>query len=298
MGFRNVGENWGDMAMSRWQMGALILALACSAGGCDTDKPAFELLRVIEVQGRQGVATDGDAYFVSGSQALYVYDKQGRLLAGNETPFAGMEAEANHIGDISVHDGELYAGIEQFLFGKAQDIRIAVYDASSLAYKRAISWSPASGQVEVSAVAVDTDNDTIWMTDWTNGAELYHYSLSTGEYTGTMHLNPAPSAPQGITVHAGYLYITADDGDAETEEADGLWQVPADPLAQSGKPVRIKTFTEFRRAGEVEGLDFDQQAGEMVVLSNRGKRIVQGMPTGLYPGYDREIHELYVYRVR
>jgi hypothetical protein len=113
-----------------------------------------------------------------------------------------------------------------------------------------------------------------------------------------MRLNPAPSAPQGIAVRAGYLYITADDGDAETEEADGLWRVPADPLAQSGKAVRIKTFTEFRRAGEVEGLDFDRKAGEMVVLNNRGKRIVQGMPTGLYPGYDREIHELYVYRVR
>jgi hypothetical protein len=35
----------------------------------------------------------------------------------------------------------------------------------------------------------------------------------------------------------------------------------------------------------------------MIVLANRGKRIVLGMPKGLYPGYEREIHELYVYRI-
>jgi hypothetical protein len=33
-------------------------------------------------------------------------------------------------------------------------------------------------------------------------------------------------------------------------------------------------------------------------LSNRGKRIVLGMPKGLYPGYEKEIHEVYVYRIR
>ena len=36
----------------------------------------------------------------------------------------------------------------------------------------------------------------------------------------------------------------------------------------------------------------------MLVLANRGKRIVLGMPKGLYPGYDREIHEVYVFRIR
>jgi hypothetical protein len=40
---------------------------------------------------------------------------------------------------------------------------------------------------------------------------------------------------------------------------------------------------------------FDVAAGELVVLSNRGARIVLGMPSGFYPGYDREIHEIYVF---
>jgi len=276
---------------------ALTLALAL-VGSCKSGEPAFELLRVTEVQGRQGVATDGNAYFVSGSKALYAYDKQGQLLASNETPFDGMETAANHIGDISVHDGELYAGIEHFMDGEADNIRIAVYDAETLEYRRAIDWNPASGQVEVSAVAVDTGNDVIWMTDWTNGGYIYRYSLTSGQYSGKMRLEPALSAPQGIAVHGGYLYITTDDGDAELAEADGLWQVRADPVADENKAVRIKAFTEFRRAGEVEGLDFDPANKELVVLNNRGERIIKGMPSGLYPGYDREIHELYIYRLR
>jgi len=287
-------ELGGGVAVMRRLVAALGVALGA---GCTTGRPAFELLRVIEVHGRQGVATDGERYFVSGSRSLYVYDKQGALLAANETPFDALESAANHIGDISVHAGELYAGIEQFLDGAASDIRIAVYDARTLAYLRSIEWSPASGQREVSGVGVDPGGDALWMTDWLQGERIYRYSLSQGTYTGSMLLDPPPPFQQGIAAHGGYLYITADDGDAARDEPDGLWRVPADPAAAAGRAVRVKSFVEFRRAGEIEGLDFDAAAGEMIVLSNRGSHIVQGMPRGFLPGYEREIHELYVYRV-
>ena len=56
------------------------------------------------------------------------------------------------------------------------------------------------------------------------------------------------------------------------------------------------TTDAFRRAGEIEGLCVNPEAGGIVVLSNRGARIVLGMPKGFYDGYDREIHELYVFR--
>ena len=72
----------------------------------------YRLKRVIPVEGRQGVAADSNFYYVSGSTALYKYDKQGRLAAKNERPFEGLPLAANHIGDIDVWDGEIYAGIE------------------------------------------------------------------------------------------------------------------------------------------------------------------------------------------
>ena len=270
----------------------LLTAVGC---GDKQGSGGYRLLRVLEVAGRQGVATDGERYYVSSSTALYVYDKEGALLLENEDPFRELEQPANHIGDISVHAGELYAGIEHFEDGRGTNIQVAVYDAETLAYRRAIPWEPDSGQVEVSAVAVDAKNGAIWMTDWVNGRHVYRYDLETGTYEGKLRLKPIPQWQQGIAAYDGHLYLTADDGDAEHSEADNLWRAVADPRANSSFVTHAWTFTEFRRAGEIEGLDFDGAARELVVLSNRGKRIVLGMPKGLYPGYDREIHELYVY---
>ena len=34
---------------------------------------------------------------------------------------------------------------------------------------------------------------------------------------------------------------------------------------------------------------------DLLVLANRGARIVLGMPRGFYPGYDGEVHEVYVF---
>ena len=265
----------------------------------DHETPSgYELVRVLEVAGRQGVATDGKRYYVSGSTALFLYSKNGELLASNEEPFAGLEKPANHIGDISVHNGEIFAGIEWFSDGRGRDIQIAVYDAETLHYKRSINWEPESGQVEVSALAVDAANGLVWMTDWVNGSYIYRYDLATGTYSGKLHLRPVPQWQQGIAAFEGSLYITADDGDAEDEEVDNLWSVRADPSATAAYVNHEKAFTEFRRLGEIEGIDFDREAREMLVLANRGKRIVLGMPKGLYPGYDREIHEVYVFRIR
>ena len=257
----------------------------------------YRLLHILEVAGRQGIATDGERYFNSGSTALYVYSKEGELLAENTEPFADLVKPANHIGDISVHDGELFAGIEWFDDGRGTDIQIAIYDAETLQFKRSVDWSPDSGQVEVSALAVDSENGSVWMTDWVNGTYVYRYDLATDTYAGKLHLRPVPQWQQGIAAFEGSLYITADDGDAELDEPDNLWRVSVETGATAAYVTHEKAFTEFRRTGEIEGIDFDHAAGEMLVLANRGKRIVLGTPKGLYPGYEREIHEIYVYRI-
>ncbi len=284
-----------------------VLAVVVLAAGCAADDPAgpspdlekaqYELLRVIDVAGRQGIATDGVHYFVSGSTALYVYSKDGELLKSNEEPFADLEKPANHIGDISVHDGKLFTGIEWFEDGRGHDIQIAIYDSETLSYEHSVLWDPESGQVEVSGLAVDVENGLLWMTDWVDGRYLYRYEISSGAYVGKLHLRPVPQWQQGIAAYRGSLYITADDGDAEDGESDNLWKVRADPLASAAYLTHEKTFDDFRDVGEIEGIAFDRAAGEMLVLANRGKRIVLGMPKGLYPGYEREIHEVYVYRL-
>ena len=257
----------------------------------------YELLRVIEVAGRQGIATDGKQYYVSSSKALYVYSKAGELLKTNDDPFADLENPANHIGDIGLHNGELYTGIEWFEDGRGRDIQIAIYDAETLQFKRSIPWDPDSGQVEVSALTVDAPNGLVWMTDWVNGNYIYRYNLSDGSYAGKLHLRPVPQWQQGIAQFNGQLYITADDGTADDKEHDNLWKVVADPQATAAYVNHELVFDSFRDVGEIEGIDFDHQASEMLVLANRGKQIVLGMPKGLYPGYTKEISEVYVYRI-
>jgi hypothetical protein len=260
------------------------------------DKRVYRLLRVIEVEGRQGVATDGQSYYVSGNTTLYRYSKKGELLAKNDNAVGNLSHSVNHIGDISVYKGEIFAGIEWFEDGRGKDIQVAVYDAVTLMYKRSIHWEPESGQVEVSGVAVDPARESIWMTDWVNGRYLYRYNLVTGNYVGKLHLRAPPQWQQGIAVKGDYLYLTADDGDAEDQEVDNLWRLVANTQDTAEYVTHEHAFSEFRRVGEIEGIAFDEAEGEMIVLANRGKRIILGMPKGLYSGYDREVHELYVYK--
>ena len=108
-----------------------VLAVLLAAAACSSDKSPLHLTGVTEVAGRQGVATDGTCYYVSGSTALYKYSLDGELLLANEQPFAAMTGDVNHIGDIDVHDGargEL----------RVQATQVAVFDAGTLEYRRSI----------------------------------------------------------------------------------------------------------------------------------------------------------------
>lgn len=260
----------------------------------------WTLARVMEVGGRQGIASDGEYYYVSGSTALYKYHKDGELVRSDIDPFRSLELSANHIGDIDVYNGEIYAGIETFIDGVGQNIQVAVYDAETLEWKRSIPWNPASGQVEVCGLAVDKEHGRVWMADWVQGTHLYCYDLKTGEYVGKVALDPAPGLQQGIVCKGGSIIISCDDGDAEKNLPDNLYVCEIYPSGSSVLPEQVRpelyrTMSDFRRTGEIEGLSIDPLTGELIVLANRGARIILGMPKGFYPGYDREIHELYIY---
>ncbi len=258
----------------------------------------YSLKRIFEVEGRQGIATDGELFYVSGSKAIYKYSKDGVLLASNETPFEDYKIAANHIGDIDIVNGEIYLGAEYFIDGKASNIQIAIHDADTLKLKRTFRFEPASGPREVSGITVDRTDNTVWMASWADGSSgryLYQYDLK-GRYLRKVHLQPVPQWIQGIHTYHGNLYLTADDGDADDGEFDHLYRVIISD-ATNAKVVLEKTFTEVKRVGEIEGLAIDPKTGRLLVHFNRGKRIILGMPKGFYPGYNREIHEIYVYDI-
>ena len=261
---------------------------------------SYELKGAHEVDGRQGIAWEDGSYYVSGSTTLSKYDENWSLVASADDPFAGFTDEVNHIGDIDVYNGEIYAGVEYFMDGEAKNIQIAVYDAETFEVLRTYSFDESSGQNEVSGIAVDPDLNVVWMCSWADsesGRYLYKYDLESGEYLGKLHLQAPPQWIQGIAYYGGSIYITADDGTADEGEPDHVYRVDLADTDTAGYVALERTLDDVTLQGEIEGISFDKENESMLISYNRGARIVLGMPSGFYEGYDSEIHEIYEYEI-
>lgn len=281
----------------------LSVLMSCSQKEQTTENEhqPYTLVSHHEVNGRQGVAYEDGYYYISGSTTLTKYDKEWNIVAHNDKPFAeGYAMEVNHIGDIDVYNGEIYCGVELFLDGVASNIQIAIYDSQTLTLKRTFPFEPESGQKECSGIAVNPDEGTVWMCAWPDdeaGHYLYQYKLESGEYLGKTLLNPTPKWIQGIAYHKGAYYLTADDGDADRDECDHVYKAVYNKQDNIFKIIEEKEVDDVIRQGEIEGLTFDEERNQLLVLYNRGARIILGMPSGFYPGYEHEIHEVFVYNI-
>lgn len=312
---------------------ALLSSLCVSIANAGLIGEKYRLKKIVLVEGRQGIAVDSTHYYVSDTKALYKYDKNWNLIAVNKQPFQHPEI-ANHFGDIDVWNGEIYCGIEKFEYGRGFNIAVSIYDANTLEWKRDLPWSPESGQVEVSGIAVDRDKNMVWMSDWVDSRYAYCYDLKTGRYHTKMQCAPTPYWCQGITIADGKIIFSADDGEASFGIADNLYvadlgDVPYTGLvegeevvketpfsvkldsngkpemrrgkiaggAQLGRVSHFREMNDFKRAGEIEGVAIDPVNGDLLVLNNRGTKIVLGMSQGPLTdeGYTKEIHEVYIY---
>lgn len=281
---------------------AMLLGLAALIIVCGYAETVFkyEPAAVHPVAGRQGICTEAGYYWVSGSGTLAKYDSGWNLVAENTDPFEGYALEVNHIGDIDVYNNEIYLGVEYFMDGEGKNIQVAVYDGDSLKLKRVFPFRADTGQLECSGIAVDSDSRTVYMTSWIDDESseyLYMYDLDTGDYRGKLRLRTAPKWMQGIACYNGSLYVTSDDGDADENAPDHMYRIDVSEDRETGIVRLEKTFDDVTRQGEIEGLSFDEDRGQLLLLYNRGARIIAGMPSGFYEGYSEEIHEVYVYRV-
>ena len=74
-----------------------------------------------------------------------------------------------------------------------------------------------------------------------------------------------------------------------------MYRVDISENRETGLVTLEKTFDDVIKQGEIEGLTFDEDSRQLLLLYNRGAMITAGMPTGFYDGYSEEIHEVYVY---
>ncbi len=281
----------------------VITALAVLSGCFSKAKTSmdYELKDVHGVNGRQGICVEGGYYWVSGSTTLAKYDSSFNLVAENTDPFEGYTLDVNHIGDIDVYNNELYLGVEYFMDGEGKNIQVAVYDGDTLKLKRVFPFRADTGQLECSGIAVDPDSKTVYMSSWIDDESseyLYMYDLDTGDYKGKLKMNSAPKWIQGVAYYDGDLFVTCDDGDAEEDAPDNMYRIEVSKDGTKGRVSLEKTFDDVIRQGEIEGLSFDAEKKEFLLLYNRGARIIAGMPTGFYEGYSEEIHEVFVYDIK
>ena len=108
-------------------------------------------------------------------------------------------------------------------------------------------------------------------------------------------MQTSPKWIQGVAYYDGNLYVTSDDGDAEENAPDHMYRIEVSDSRETGKVTLEKTFDDVIRQGEIEGLTFQKDSGQFLLLYNRGARIIAGMPRGFYEGYTEEIHEVFVY---
>lgn len=281
---------------------SLVVGVAQSADTeCNNPHNNYILKKHFQVTGRQGITTDGENYYVSGTKSIEKYDKNGRVLLVNNSPFDKQSELLNHFGDLSLNDGLLYLGAEFFKDGEARNLNISIYDANTLSFVKNIPLDTESGQKEISAIAVDKDNQSFWATAWgydESSHYIYQYAMSDGRFIKRIRLSPALPLIQGISYANGNLFITSDDGQADNKAPDSLYLVNVkQALKQEGDNAVLQyKFTDFKGFGEIEGVNVLND--ELLVLNNRGMRIVKGMPIEPYPGYKKEISEVYIYGIK
>ena len=281
----------------------LNILFLCLFGFWDSTMPKYryDLASSHRVAGRQGICTDGEYYWVSGSATLTKYDQDWNVVAENNEPLKGYKWKVNHIGDIDVYQNDLYLGVELFAQGEASNIQIAVYDGDTLERKWIFPLQADTGQMECSGIAVDPEGRTVYLSSWVEDETstcLYMYDLDTGAFKGKLEMQPVPKGIQGVAYYDEHLYITCDDGDVDQGEPDSLYRLDVGKEPDHATVVFERAFTDVIQQGEIEGLSFDKDTGQLLILYNRGAIITDGMMTGFYEGYTEEIHEVFVYDLK
>ena len=111
-------------------------------------------------------------------------------------------------------------------------------------------------------------------------------------------MDPAPGSIQGVAYHDGKLYVTCDDGEADDDEPDNLYRLDIAKDFSLAAVVKERSFTDVKEQGEAEGLCFDENTGQFLILYNRGAVIEGGRIAGFREGYTEEIHEVFVYDIK
>jgi len=221
----------------------LLVGAACSRAETPAIPALARLTSEQEVSGayRQGVARVEDGWIFSTNLALYRTDEGLRETVRNERAIPPEWAARgyNHIGDIDVVAGIVYAPLEQPDFDEGRQAMFR-YDAATLQFLDGVEVE----QHENSYVAVDPETLTAYTMDWFGGEAQLRYDVKAG-------WKPLPPLPmsrsvdkvQGADLARGALWLSTDD------DRDRLYRV----RLPTGETDAIGSLGHVD--GEAEGID-------------------------------------------
>ena len=167
----------------------------------------------------QGLDEEGDYFYSSGSLAgiklccLGIIDKAtGEIVKENldALPQEFKNLEYDHIGDISVQNGIVYAPVEN---KPETDPLVLLYDAETLEYTGtyyAVDWEYLKDGIPWCA----TDDNYLYASQFNDAERIVVYNIDDMSFSHTVELSETLSRIQAGDVVDGVLYLNCDPHDA------------------------------------------------------------------------------------
>lgn len=203
----------------------------------------------------QGVAFNGDGWLFSWQFGLERTDLAFNSLqrtgsisldASGLTVNTGIPAELaaqgfDHIGDIDVYHGILYASLDSEA-GDYQNGHVALFNASDLSYTGQLyqlNGAPSNLHDDVASwVAVDGAAGLGYGKEWQNGNTINVYNLADWSFSHTLTMDQSLRSIQGGKVFNGALYMSSHNStksvyklDLATGHVEELFQLPREANA-------------------------------------------------------------------
>jgi len=200
----------------------------------------------------QGIASDGASLFFSYKFGVLRAGLDGTLaspVSPSPIPPAMVEGGSDHVGDIDVHAGNVYAPIED---GDGYPhAYLALYDAATMAFT-GTSWELPHDLLTAGVpwVAVDAPRGKLYTAEWDDPRVLNVHDLDDPTVVTTVELHPPAgvdvSRIQGAKMLDGLLYAARDNGAEKSI-------VAIDPVSGDVTPVFDR---DLGAATEAEGIAF------------------------------------------
>ena len=201
---------------------------------------------------RQGVAKTSAGWVFSFNDGLYLTDEAFTITKRVQpaVPAPWKAKGFNHLGDIDVVDGVLYAPLEQP--SRAGTQAMLQYDAATLTFQSGVEVA----QHHASFVTVD--DGIAYSADFFSDRALTRYDVTQKwKPLAPLALSKRIDRIQGADIHEGFAYLSTDDA------TDGVYRVDL----ETGKVLKLGALPRPVE-GEGEGIDATPTAaGALHVLS-------------------------------